>query len=200
MENPTNFAMIHGSSKKTTVGHKVTKADAFKRLAEHLCEKSETPNLPLISSESMRRRWKTYKDKFVKTLAAKRSETGMGLTEKEMKKGLTVPAKLNKMCPHFSRMEDLFGEKSNITAASTTELGAVRSDEASDELISSDDANVHFGEGSPEFRFDGYTPPPGDSENVNTSNAFDSDRQCTGTPRYTDNCLGLSDDVMIWSS
>ncbi|OWZ14736.1 hypothetical protein PHMEG_00011730 [Phytophthora megakarya] len=115
MENPTHFAMIHGSEKKTTVGAKTTKLDAFKQLAEHLHTTSKTPGLKLLSAESMKRRWNTYKSKFTKTLNIKRSETGMGLTQKELKSGLSIPAKLDKMCPHFARMESLFGEKHNMT-------------------------------------------------------------------------------------
>ncbi|KAE9051406.1 hypothetical protein PF010_g33142, partial [Phytophthora fragariae] len=57
----------------------------------------------------MKRRWNTYKSKFTRTLNAKRSETGMGLTQKEL-------------------MESLFGEKHNVDAAATRELGAVIDD------------------------------------------------------------------------
>ncbi|KAE8896048.1 hypothetical protein PF010_g33083, partial [Phytophthora fragariae] len=86
MENPANFAIIHGCEKKTAVGAKTTKPDAFKRLAEHLHKMTKTPGLKRkpLTAESMKRRWNTYKSKFTRTLNAKRSETGMGLTQKEL--------------------------------------------------------------------------------------------------------------------
>ncbi|POM80900.1 hypothetical protein PHPALM_1201, partial [Phytophthora palmivora] len=132
MENPAHFAMIHGCEKKTTVGAKTTKLDAFKQLAENLHTTSKTPGLKLLSAESMKRRWNTYKSKFTKTLNIKRSETGMGLTQKELKSGLSIPAKLVKMCPHFAIMESLFGEKHNVDAAATLELGAVETSATSE--------------------------------------------------------------------
>ncbi|OWY94642.1 hypothetical protein PHMEG_00035573 [Phytophthora megakarya] len=79
----------------------------------------------------MKRRWNTYKSKFTKTLNMKKSETGMGLTSKEIQAGLSIPAKLDKLCPHFARMHALFGEKPNVKAAATKELGAVLSDAGS---------------------------------------------------------------------
>ncbi|KAL3671663.1 hypothetical protein V7S43_003575 [Phytophthora oleae] len=79
--------MIPGCEKKTSVGAKTTKPDAFKQLAEHLRSASKTPGLQLLSVDSMKRRWNTYKAKFTRTLNIKKSETGMGLTSKEIQAG-----------------------------------------------------------------------------------------------------------------
>ncbi|KAG6616629.1 uncharacterized protein IUM83_13067 [Phytophthora cinnamomi] len=127
--------MIHGCEKKRAVGAKTTKLDTFKHLAEHLYMTSKTPGLNFLSAASMKRRWNTYKSRFKRILNAKLSDTGMGrnressfqllLTQKELKAGLSISAKLDKMCPQFARMESLFGEKHNMEAAATTELGAV---------------------------------------------------------------------------
>ncbi|KAL2641434.1 hypothetical protein R1flu_009021 [Riccia fluitans] len=39
---------------------------------------------------------------------------GAGLTNVEIQKGLTMEKKLNKLCPHFRRMDVLYGKHFNI--------------------------------------------------------------------------------------
>ncbi|KAG1694092.1 hypothetical protein DVH05_014976 [Phytophthora capsici] len=116
MEEPEHFELIHGSSKKPPVGGKpkITKAAAFRMLAQHLYIYSTNPNKPELTAASMRSRWSRYKTKYTKTLKIKESETGMGLTAQESNKGMTINDKINDMCPHFERMDSLFREKPNF--------------------------------------------------------------------------------------
>ncbi|KAE9333534.1 hypothetical protein PF008_g14403 [Phytophthora fragariae] len=88
----------------------------------------------------MKRRWNTYKSKFTRTLNAKRSETGMGLTQKELKAGLSIPAKLDTMCPHFARMESLFGEKRNVAVIGDNPSGTPPTNEAESETSSDEES------------------------------------------------------------
>lgn len=49
-------------------------------------------------------------------------DTDLGLTKREMAKGLTIEGKLERKYPQFKRMKAIFGEKSNIKPAGTIEL------------------------------------------------------------------------------
>ena len=51
----------------------------------------------------------------------------MGITKKEFKAGMPVQEKLEKACPCFARMNELFGEKANVTAPAIVEYGILAS-------------------------------------------------------------------------
>ncbi|KAL3669940.1 hypothetical protein V7S43_005314 [Phytophthora oleae] len=132
MEVPANFQTINGKTDKTSSGEKpkVKKKDAFKALARHLIKRTSNPSLQVLSGRNMQQRWRTYLQRFNKTLKA--SKTGLELSRVDARKGiLSVPEKLEVMCPQFSRMKVLFGEnfsllteKPNARASATIELGA----------------------------------------------------------------------------
>ncbi|ETO99883.1 hypothetical protein F441_22694, partial [Phytophthora nicotianae CJ01A1] len=113
MEVADNFAAIHGSSNKTKISGKpkVKKIDAFKALAKHL-------NLHASIQ---------------KALSANHTETGLGITSRELARGMSIPQKLEQMCPYYCRMKVLFGLKPNITPSSTVELGVPESDGSDDD-------------------------------------------------------------------
>eukprot|EP00644_Phytophthora_capsici_P018744 jgi/Phyca11/132757/e_gw1.224.3.1 len=144
MEDTTNFEAIHGTGGKPGVGGKpkVRKKDAFKQLADHLTR--QTKNIPLrgLTGRNMQQRWSTYLRRFKKTLRARNNETGLGLTKRELAKKISLPEKLENMCPHFSRMLALFGEKANVKPLATVEMGVPlqSSSESGDDSDSSDES------------------------------------------------------------
>ncbi|KAF1774122.1 hypothetical protein GQ600_1306 [Phytophthora cactorum] len=43
---------------------------------------------------------------------------------RELARGMTLPDKLENMCPQFEQMKAMFGERANVTPSATLELGA----------------------------------------------------------------------------
>ncbi|EEY55805.1 uncharacterized protein PITG_09788 [Phytophthora infestans T30-4] len=129
MEIPENFAAAHGTSKKTTVsrGSQKTKTQAFNELAVYLNTHTKTSNLPTLTGANVQQRWRTYKTKkFQPTLKKSRTETGLGMSKKEMRQGFSIQGKLDKLCPHFARMEKLFATRDNVRAPATLQLGSLQ--------------------------------------------------------------------------
>ncbi|KAF4036909.1 hypothetical protein GN244_ATG11000 [Phytophthora infestans] len=128
MEIPENFAAAHGTSNKTTVsrGPQKTKTQAFNELAVYLNTHKKTSNLPTLTGANVQQRWRTYKTKKLQpTLKKSRTETGLGMPKKEMRHGFSIQGKLDKLCPHFARMEKLFATKANARAPATLQLGSL---------------------------------------------------------------------------
>jgi len=92
-------------------------------MAENLHRQTTTPNLSLLSSRNMQQRWENYVKKFKAVYKMSVKETGVGLTREELESGLSMPAKLGKLCSCFSRMRDLFGERPNVKPAAVLEMG-----------------------------------------------------------------------------
>ncbi|KAI9984579.1 hypothetical protein PInf_005939 [Phytophthora infestans] len=129
MEIPENFAAAHGTSKKTTVsrGSQKTKTQAFNELAVYLNTHTKTSNLPTLTGANVQQRWRTCKTKkFQPTLKKSRTETGLKMSKKEMRQGFSIQGKLDKLCPHFARMEKLFATKANVRAPATLQLGSLQ--------------------------------------------------------------------------
>ncbi|KAI9986783.1 hypothetical protein PInf_025744 [Phytophthora infestans] len=132
MEIPENFAAAHGTSNKTTVsrGPQKTKTQAFNELAVYLNTHKKTSNLPTLTGANVQQRWRTYKTKKLQpTLKKSRTETGLGMPKKEMRHGFSIQGKLDKLCPHFARMEKLFATKANARAPATLQLGSKHGEE-----------------------------------------------------------------------
>ncbi|EEY63902.1 uncharacterized protein PITG_02410 [Phytophthora infestans T30-4] len=129
MEIPENFAAAHGTSNKTTVsrGPQKTKTQAFNELAVYLNTHKKTSNLPTLTGANVQQRWRTYKTKKLQpTLKKSRTETGLGMPKKEMRHGFSIQGKLDKLCPHFARMEKLFATKANARAPATLQLASTQ--------------------------------------------------------------------------
>ncbi|POM67644.1 Hypothetical protein PHPALM_16319 [Phytophthora palmivora] len=124
IENPANFESIYGTSGNTTVGGKakITKTAAYAQMAAHLC--SKTKKYESLKPINMQQRWEHVVKKFRDVLKLQ-DGTGMGLTTAEIRQGVSLPTKLEKMCPCFYRLEALFGERPNMNAHATVELGAI---------------------------------------------------------------------------
>ncbi|KAG6614051.1 uncharacterized protein IUM83_10136 [Phytophthora cinnamomi] len=124
IEKPANFESIYGTSGKTTVGGKakITKSAAYTQMAAHL--RSKTKKYESLKPRNMQQRWENVVKKFREVLKLQ-GGTGMGLTAAEIRQGVSLPTKLEKMCPCFYRLEALFGERPNMNAHATVVLGAV---------------------------------------------------------------------------
>ncbi|KAJ8525420.1 hypothetical protein ON010_g15694 [Phytophthora cinnamomi] len=124
IEKPANFESIYGTSGKTTVGGKakITKSAAYTQMAAHL--RSKTMKYESLKPRNMQQRWENVVKKFREVFKLQ-GGTGMGLTAAEIRQGVSLPTKLEKMCPSFYRLEALFGERPNMHAHATVELGAV---------------------------------------------------------------------------
>ncbi|ETN08426.1 hypothetical protein PPTG_12221 [Phytophthora nicotianae INRA-310] len=84
-------------------GSQKTKTQAFNELAAYLNAHTTNTNLPTLTGENMQQRWRTYKTKkFQPTLKKSRTEMGLRMTKKELRQGLSIQAKLDKLCPHFA--------------------------------------------------------------------------------------------------
>ncbi|KAE9355878.1 hypothetical protein PF008_g3858 [Phytophthora fragariae] len=93
-------------------------------MADYLFLKSKHEGLPHLGGAQLQSRWRTYIKKFRETLDISLHQTGMGLTNADIAKGITtIEEKLEHMCPEFSRMKVVFGELPNIRPAGTVELG-----------------------------------------------------------------------------
>ncbi|KAG1690673.1 hypothetical protein DVH05_027936 [Phytophthora capsici] len=153
MEIPENFAAGHDTSKKTTVsgGPQKTKTQAFNELAAYLNTHTKTPNLPTLTGAKVQQRRRTYKTKkFQSTLKKSRTETDLGMAKKEFRQGISIQGKLDKLCPHFARMEKLFVTKVNVRAPATLQLGLLQQrttgQNASASKHGEDDKENHFEE------------------------------------------------------
>lgn len=140
MEVEDNFAAVHGSGDKIRIGGKpkVKKIDAFRALSKHVISKTDNDALRAVglTGRNMQQRWKTYMRRFKRTLKASHTETGMGISRRELAEGMSIPQKLEQMCPHFSRMKTMFGLKANVTPSATVELGLPDTDES--DVVASD--------------------------------------------------------------
>ncbi|KAG7383545.1 hypothetical protein PHYPSEUDO_003582 [Phytophthora pseudosyringae] len=124
IEVEANFSAVHGSSGGTVVGAKLRKKDAFELMVKHLKSKTQNKALRDLTARNMQQRWITYMRRFRSTLKASDKETGLGLTKQELEHRMSIPEKLERICPEFQRMKVLFGQRTNITPSSTVELGA----------------------------------------------------------------------------
>lgn len=85
----------------------------------------------------------TYYNRF-KAAYAKENSTGWGVTDEDRKNGLFTPlAVLDHLCPFYTRMKDLYGERHNVMVPATGEAsrvdGVQRMERRRDLVITVDD-------------------------------------------------------------
>ncbi|OWZ06103.1 hypothetical protein PHMEG_00021692 [Phytophthora megakarya] len=68
--------------------------------------------------------------RFRKTLNASHTETGLGISRRELARGMSIPQRLDLMCPYYERMQLLFGKKANISPTATLDLGVPELDDS----------------------------------------------------------------------
>lgn len=76
----------------------------------------------VLSGEYLNKPFQRYQQKYKKTLAVKLGN-GSGLTEAELTKGITFVEKLDKLCPHFVRLDLLYGERHNVRPPTIFNMG-----------------------------------------------------------------------------
>ncbi|CAM6115431.1 unnamed protein product [Calypogeia fissa] len=69
-------------------------------------------NFCQLTGPNLQKRFERYSDMYKRALIKKKS-TGAGLTVEELQSGDSLDAQLEKICPHFDRMDWLYGERHN---------------------------------------------------------------------------------------
>ncbi|KAG0014465.1 hypothetical protein BGZ81_000433 [Podila clonocystis] len=114
LDSKVNSEAVFGRSGKTPIGKKMkTPKEGWMELAKLL--NRESRGRLSLDARSMKERFKRYKKKYrsVKLLPL---STGAGITVEDRKKGIyTITAKRESMCPFYSKMDERFGEKANVT-------------------------------------------------------------------------------------
>ncbi|KAI9603139.1 hypothetical protein H4Q26_002453 [Puccinia striiformis f. sp. tritici PST-130] len=113
LKNPKNFTEIHGNGSRTTVGPKcITKGAAYERFAIYMNDSSRSGLT--LNGKLLRQRIVAYKKKFFDAKKASNS-TGEGTLEGDQFE--SYDQKLEDECPYYSRMNTIFGNRSNYTPA-----------------------------------------------------------------------------------
>ncbi|KAL2613555.1 hypothetical protein R1flu_025247 [Riccia fluitans] len=77
---------------------------------------------PICTSAIMQKKFDKYLASFKKAREWSMS-TGVGLTEEEVTRGMTIEDKLNQKCPFYHRMYAIFGHRANIVPPASVEDG-----------------------------------------------------------------------------
>ncbi|KAG3157578.1 hypothetical protein PI126_g8242 [Phytophthora idaei] len=83
-------------------------------MIKHLKSNTLNKALAALTGRYTQRLWITYMRRFRATLKASESETGLGLTMRELERHMSEPEKLEQMCPEFERVKALFGQLKSI--------------------------------------------------------------------------------------
>ncbi|KAL3687922.1 hypothetical protein R1sor_014231 [Riccia sorocarpa] len=120
IEDPVNFAALHGAGKKTKIdGQVMTKGKAFSVMAAKL---SGNHGFPHLQGDELKKRYERYYDMY-KRAREWLAGTGSGLTEEEISLGYTIEKKMHEKCPHFYRMNAIFGNRANVNPPALGSLG-----------------------------------------------------------------------------
>ncbi|KAL2645259.1 hypothetical protein R1flu_012846 [Riccia fluitans] len=119
LKDPEHLAEILGSGRKTKIsGKHPSKQTTFGVMAVHLA----SLGFPVCTSAIMQKKFDKYLASFKKAREWSMS-TGVGLTEEEVTRGMTIKDKLNKKCPFYHRMYAIFGHRANIVPPAIAEDG-----------------------------------------------------------------------------
>lgn len=95
-------------------GKKLKKSDAYVQLSMFINNVTKADWTPKITKSRFESYLKTYKSTKRDTL-----KTGWGLTEDDKAAGITtISQKLEKLCPFYSKLDDLFGGRQNVNPSS----------------------------------------------------------------------------------
>ncbi|CAM6097869.1 unnamed protein product [Calypogeia fissa] len=111
LEVPENFAASTGGWKKTKVEAKYQKRVVVMNQFHAAILDFGFPKD--ISIPNLTKRYQRYVALY-KEAQLWRAQTGGGLTEEEIANGVTIDEKLNKPCPHFHQMDEIFGARPNV--------------------------------------------------------------------------------------
>ncbi|KAI9319581.1 hypothetical protein BDR26DRAFT_884634 [Obelidium mucronatum] len=140
LEIPSNFRLITGSAafnQKVVAGAKLKKTDAYKSLAEHVNDVTGAG----WTAEQGKTRYEAYLKTYKATKTAA-TTTGFGITDEDaVAKISTIEEKLEAMCPNYSQLDRLFGERQNIQASATEETDCPINNNANRGSESEDDTS-----------------------------------------------------------
>lgn len=101
---------------------------------------SRIPELAKFNPENMRQKMKNFRTSYTKANDWRKS-TGAGLEENDEN---TIGEQLNKMCPYWNYLEEIFGGKTNLNPVAIYEAGQGFKGEVNEELIINDDIEIDF--------------------------------------------------------
>ena len=146
VEIPANFKLITGgaATNQVVAGSKVKKTDAYRDLAHAVnlrlgySRPSEMWDVNKAKSrfDSQLKKYKDMKRDLNDVTGPK-----FCLTENELKAGMTIEAKRDKLFPQFQRWDNLFGGRQNISPSFTMEPGVNTSSDSTLSSIHSQDVH-----------------------------------------------------------
>lgn len=121
LEVPGNFQQLNGSGPRTENGVRHTaKKTTYQIMLIELWARG-FPKF-VANGDNLGKRVVRYQQKYKDALTFKHA-TGSGLTERELRLGMTMESKLEKMCPFFSRLHALYGERHNVRPPTIANVG-----------------------------------------------------------------------------
>ncbi|KAG0200939.1 hypothetical protein BGX28_006114 [Mortierella sp. GBA30] len=112
LEDDTNWLNLFGEAKKTTVGKRyMTSMKAWELFADWFNEETVAFKFN-VNGRSVQQRVGRYKKKYQKARKLDGKQTGGGLEVEDSEETLT--AKRESICPHYERMNDLYGSSPMI--------------------------------------------------------------------------------------
>ncbi|CAM6127660.1 unnamed protein product [Calypogeia fissa] len=96
--------------------------------------------------DNLRKRFNRYYAKYKEALALK-NDSGAGLSIREMRAGISMDDKLDRLCPHFARLDVLYGERHNVDQPALSSVGIPGVPEVYREALSDDDSPIEHQSG-----------------------------------------------------
>lgn len=121
LEIPENFAMLNGSSRRLPLGVRHPNKKTVYQMMLVVLHANGFPRF-VSTGENLGKRFTRYLKKYKEAFNIK-NDSGSGLTMGELRAGITLDEKLEKICPHFQRMHILYGERANVQPPSTATGG-----------------------------------------------------------------------------
>lgn len=121
LEIPGNFQMLHGSGNRTDPS---TRHTSKKTTYHIMLPQLHARGFPKFVSngDNLGKRIVRYMAKYKEAENLKKS-IGSGLTDHDIRLGLTFQQKLDKICPHFERLHALYGERPNVRPPALASVG-----------------------------------------------------------------------------
>ncbi|KAI9324768.1 hypothetical protein BDR26DRAFT_245225 [Obelidium mucronatum] len=137
LEVPKNFALITGGAgkgAKMKSGQSLKRTDAYKQLAEFVCQQCKCN----WDAKILKNRFNAWITRYKKA-RSDADQTGFGVTETDVNRGIeTIEEKLEHMCPQYSRLDKLYGERVNINPVAVAECGVGESDDDDNQSVEND--------------------------------------------------------------
>ncbi|KAI9342321.1 hypothetical protein BDR26DRAFT_894738 [Obelidium mucronatum] len=115
-------------------GQSLKRTDAYKQLAEFVCQQCKCN----WDAKILKNRFNAWITRYKKA-RSDADQTGFGVTETDVNRGIeTIEEKLEHMCPQYSRLDKLYGERVNINPVAVAECGVGESDDDDNQSVEND--------------------------------------------------------------